>query len=384
MLRSYTTDARLTHNMNTPNTDKTVVVLMSGGVDSSVAAALLFREGYRVIGMTMKVVPDELSENNQCCSVSDIHDARRVAQHVGFPHYAVNVVDEFRTNVIEHFIAEYRRGRTPNPCMLCNEHLKFAAMWKRADALGADYIATGHYARVVTGSDGEARLLCAADPAKDQSYFLWGIPRPNLPHVLFPLGGLIKTETRALAREMGLPVAEKRDSQDICFVAGDYRELVAEATSRAGVIVDGSGSVLARHDGVENFTIGQRRGVGIGGAGEPLYVSRIDPKTATVTVGSKESLLSGGLIARNANFVSIDPPAGEITVRARIRSRHIAAPARAGLNAEGALEVHFNEPQESVTPGQGVALYDGDILLGGGVIDAALPKTFEVLKTSEV
>ncbi|HEY8491287.1 MAG TPA: tRNA 2-thiouridine(34) synthase MnmA [Dehalococcoidia bacterium] len=347
-----------------------VVVGMSGGVDSSTAAALLHAQGYEVIGVTMRLwtVPDETApvHHRHCCSIEDTDDARAAAQVIGIPHYVLNFEEEFRRSVVEYFVAEYRRGRTPNPCLACNEHVKFRAFLDRARALGADYVATGHYARVAR--DGETyRLLRAADPEKDQSYVLYTLGQEELRSILFPLGTYTKDRVRALAAELGLPVADKPDSADICFVpGGDYRAFLAQyVPTRPGPVVDTAGNVVGQHEGVSGFTVGQRRGLGAFGARR--YVVELRPEANTVVVGGAEELLSDVCWAEQLRFVN-GPPAGALEVEAKIRYRTAAAPALLRVQGDRA-EVRFREPQRAVTPGQAVVFYVGDEVIGGGIIE---------------
>lgn len=347
-----------------------VVVGMSGGVDSSTAAALLHAQGYEVIGVTMRLwtVPDETApvHHRHCCSIEDTDDARAAAQAIGIPHYVLNFEEEFRRAVVDYFVAEYRRGRTPNPCLACNEHVKFRAFLDRARALGADYVATGHYARVERDGD-RYRLLRAADPEKDQSYVLYTLGQEELRSILFPLGTYTKDRVRALAAEFGLPVADKPDSADICFVpGGDYRAFLAQyVPEQPGALVDTAGNVVGRHEGVFGFTVGQRRGLGAFGARR--YVVELRPETNTVVIGGEEDLLADVCWAERLRFVG-GPPAGEVAVEAKIRYRTAAAPAVLRVDGDRA-EVRFREPQRAVTPGQAVVFYVGDEVIGGGIIE---------------
>jgi tRNA-specific 2-thiouridylase len=356
-----------------------VVLAMSGGVDSSVAAYLLKQQGYEVIGLFMRTgvhsraddrVPDR---KKGCCSAQDAGDARRVADRLDIPFYALDFAEDFE-RVIDYFADEYVAGRTPNPCVVCNTWLKFGKLWAYGQELNADFVATGHYARLVRGANGP-ELHRAADPEKDQSYVLYGLDRGLLKHLLFPIGGYRKEQVRELAKRAGLAVYDKPDSVEICFVPdGDHAELIRQRRPQldtAGEIVDTTGHVLAEHDGIERFTIGQRKGLGFA-AGERRYVLRIVPKDNRVVVGGREELLSTGLIASGVNWL-VDPPSeGPLSCSAKIRYRHQAAPALVSAVPEGGARVHFREPQSAITPGQAVVFYDGDRVLGGGWIERAV------------
>jgi tRNA-specific 2-thiouridylase len=353
-----------------------VVLAMSGGVDSSVAAYLLRRQGYDVIGLFMRtgVHGDDGRADHKkgCCSAVDAGDARRVADCLDIPFYALDFEGEFN-RIIDYFADEYLAGRTPNPCVVCNNWLKFGQLWTYGRQLDADFIATGHYARVMHAEDG-VELHRAADPDKDQSYVLYGLRHEVLPHLLFPIGGYRKDEVRALAREAGLGVADKPDSVEICFVpGGDHAALIRQRRPQhatAGHIVDTSGKVLAEHDGIEQFTIGQRKGLGFA-AGERRYVLRIVPGDNDVVIGPREELLALGLEASGVNWLLDAPPMGPLSCQAKIRYRHTAAPARVTALPDGRARVEFEEPQSAVTPGQAVVFYDGSRVLGGGWIERA-------------
>ena len=353
-----------------------VVLAMSGGVDSSVAALLLRRQGYEVIGLFMRTGAHGGAEDGRadhkkgCCSALDAADARRVADRLDIPFYALDFESDF-DRIIDYFADEYLAGRTPNPCVVCNTWLKFGKLWSYGRQLRADFIATGHYARVANRGGG-AELLRAADPDKDQSYVLYGIRRAVLPHLLFPIGDYRKEAVRALAREAGLPVSEKPDSVEICFVPDDdhaalVRRRRPEAAT-AGRIVDTSGKVLADHDGIERFTVGQRKGLGFA-AGERRYVLRIVPAENEVVVGRREELQASGLIASRVNWLVDEPPRQSLACAAKIRYRHSPAPATVVALADGGARVEFDEPQSAVTPGQAVVFYDGPRVLGGGWIE---------------
>jgi tRNA-specific 2-thiouridylase len=351
-----------------------VVLAMSGGVDSSVAAYLLKRQGYDVIGLFMRTGahgPDtgRTDRKQGCCSAVDAGDARRVADRLDIPFYALDFEAEF-DGVIDYFADEYLAGRTPNPCVVCNSRLKFGRLWAYGRQLEADYIATGHYARAVRRGD-EAELHRAADPEKDQSYVLFGLRRSVLPRVLFPVGGYRKEQVRALAREAGLAVADKPDSVEICFVPdGNHAALIRRRRpehSTAGRIVDTAGHVLGEHDGIERFTVGQRKGLGVAGPGR-RYVLRIVPGDNEVVLGEREELLSDSLTATDVNWLLESPPAGPLACRAKIRYRHAPAAATVTALPGGGARVDFAEPQSAVTPGQAVVFYDGECVLGGGWI----------------
>jgi tRNA-specific 2-thiouridylase len=365
---------------------------MSGGVDSSVAAALLKQDGYELLGVFMRlgspkgVAPEESdpssssgrSHRQGCCSVLDAADARRVAQVLDIPFYVLNFQDEFG-KVIDYFVAEYNRGRTPNPCVRCNDWLKFGRLTQYAQAVGADFLASGHYARIGTDPiTGEKALLRAVDVSKDQSDVLFGIKRAALEHTLLPIGNFQKPQIRKIAEELKLPVFNKPDSQEICFVPDqDYAGLLRRSTPekfREGELVSSTGQSLGRHAGHQHFTIGQRKGVGVA-LGHPIYVVDIDPNENRVTLGEKSELLRHGLLAGGLNILSsrLRPDAPPIACTARIRHNHIPAPARASVTTNGELRVRFDRPQSAITPGQAVVLYDGDLLLGGAWIEQSLP-----------
>lgn len=357
---------------------KRVLVGMSGGVDSSVAAALLCEAGYEVIGVTLNVWPERdpmqalVEREDACCSLGAVEDARRVAAQLGIPYYVLNFRELFRRYVMDHFAAEYARGRTPNPCVRCNQFVKFDALLARAVALAADYVATGHYARIDHDPvSGRWRLLRARDRQKDQSYVLYVMSQERLARTLFPLGDLTKAEVRAHAARLGLATAAKGESQEICFVpTGDYRDYLAQAapaTQRPGPIRDLAGRVLGQHQGIAYYTIGQRRGLGLA-TGEPLYVIDILPEENCLVVGPADALQAAGCLVEDVNWVALAPPAGPVRAHARIRYRADEAPVVLAPAAGGGLAVRFLAPQRAVTPGQTIVLYDGDVVLAGGTI----------------
>ncbi len=351
-----------------------VVVAMSGGVDSSVVAALLAARGYDVVGVTLQLYDHGVAVGRpgSCCAGSDIHDARRVADRIGIPHYVLDYERRFRSAVIDDFVDSYLRGETPIPCVRCNQRVKFSDLLATAEDLGADALATGHYARRVAGARGP-ELLRGADPARDQSYFLFATTRAQLALLRFPLGGLGKDETRALARRFDLAIADKPDSQDICFVPdGDYARLVAALRPEAaspGEIVDLEGRVLGLHGGIARFTVGQRRGLGIAAA-EPLYVVRIEPETRRIVVGPRAALEGRRLTIREVNWLG-DEPLDETPrpVEVKLRATQPAVPARLRGLGGGRAEVALDSPQAAIAPGQACVVYRGERVLGGGWIE---------------
>ncbi|WP_275975681.1 tRNA 2-thiouridine(34) synthase MnmA [Geothrix terrae] len=351
-----------------------VLAAMSGGVDSSVMAALLRRSGYEVIGISMQLFDKKTdqSSDGKCCTLDDFQDARRVAFEMGFAHYVMDFEARFRDTVIEGFIQGYLNGETPSPCIRCNQHLKFSALMERADSLGAPFVATGHYGTIRL-EDGRWHLRKASDPAKDQSYFLFHHTQATLARTLFPLAHLTKPEVRSLGAELGLHLAEKAESQEICFVTQDRYDAFLEAEGRDPGLGDGDirhldGRILGRHHGYWRHTVGQRRGLGVAFA-DPLYVVRVEPATNTVWVGGESELFSRELVARELSWVDA-PPRGPLACQARIRSRAPEADALVIPLPDGRMKVVFDEPQRAIAPGQAVVFYqDGDVL-GGGWISA--------------
>jgi tRNA-specific 2-thiouridylase len=352
-----------------------VVVAMSGGVDSSATAALLHAQGYDVVGVTLQLYDHgaAVARKGACCAGQDIYDARRVAETVGFPHYVLDYEDRFRAAVIDDFADAYLRGETPIPCVRCNQTVKFRDLFATARDLGADALATGHYVRRTEGAQGP-ELRRAADPAKDQSYFLFATTREQLAFLRFPLGGMTKAETRALADALGLAVAAKPDSQDICFVPdGSYAAVVERlrpGAAEPGEIVDLAGRVLGRHDGVIHFTVGQRRGLDIGGSAAPRYVVRLDPAAHRVVVGPREALARASLTVGGLNWLGQGAaPAPGRPVTAKIRSASEPVGATLAPIGDGRVRVDFDGAQHGVAPGQAAVFYDGDRVLGGGWIE---------------
>jgi tRNA-specific 2-thiouridylase len=358
-----------------------VLVAMSGGVDSSVAAALLREQGYDVVGVAMRLAPEPATplakRRGTCCSHDDFEDARRVAERMDFPFYVIDLRADFSARVVDNFVSEYLGGRTPNPCVMCNREIKFDRLRSRARALNTDYVATGHYARIERRADGRFHLLRAADDAKDQSYFLFTLGQGELSRTIFPLGAMTKSEVRARARALGLATADKPESQEICFVPdGDYASFVERrsdpAQIRRGSIVDVAGQRLTGHAGVHRFTVGQRRGLGIA-SGERLYVREIRADTGEVVAGRRDELNSVGLIANQVSLVDESiAAAGEVSVEVKIRYRHRALPATLRVDSDRRAEIRFSSNGPAVTPGQACVFYRGDEVLGGGFIERAV------------
>jgi tRNA-specific 2-thiouridylase len=352
-----------------------IVVAMSGGVDSSVAAALLAEQGHEVIGLSMQLYDQSEGQTSfgSCCSIDDLHDARRVAASIGIPHYIVNFEKQFNEQVISNFVSEYAAGRTPLPCAHCNSDLKFATLAEKALAFDADAVATGHYARVGRDENGRLELRRGLDSGKDQSYFLFSLTQAQLARAIFPVGDLPKDDVRKYARRRRLPVADKPDSQEICFIPdNDYRSFVTRTipeAAREGALVDESGRVLGSHSGIHRFTVGQRKGLGLASpTGTPMYVLALRPAEQHVVVGPKASLERTRLTASGVNWI-VPEPTGALRVAAQIRHRHEAAPAIVRSLGGGHAEAAFDEPQLAVSPGQAVVFYHGDSVVGGGWID---------------
>jgi tRNA-specific 2-thiouridylase len=348
-----------------------VVVAMSGGVDSSLAAALLVEQGYDVVGVSMRLWESETTVESGCCSLDDFLDARRVADHLGIPFYVMDFRDEFRRAVVEPFVAEYRAGRTPNPCARCNQFVKFHVLWERARAFGAQWVATGHYARCRI-EEGAVELLRGADADKDQSYFLFGVEAELLRRTLFPVGALTKPTVRREAARRGLPVAGKPDSQEVCFAPpGTYASFVERFPSpepiHAGNIVDANGAVLARHAGIHNFTVGQRRGLHLGDGGPARYVTAIDAASSTVHVGPGEAVVQQRLVARAVNWLAPLPRRGD-RLHIKIRSRFAPEAVVVADVRDDWFAVEAAGGLRAPTPGQAAVLYDNDRVVGGGWI----------------
>jgi len=359
---------------------KKVMVGMSGGVDSSVAAAVLLEQGYEVYGVTMQIWPEHSQTNkehdNSCCSLFAVEDARTVANKLNIPYYVLNLKNEFKTNVIDYFTSEYISGRTPNPCIACNRFVKFEALLNKAISMGMDYIATGHYARIEHDSQkGRYLLKKSATDRKDQTYALYTLTQFQLSHTLMPIGEFTKEQVRKKAEELGLNVASKPDSQEICFIDDDdYAGYICSNTdyvSRPGYFKDVYGNVLGMHKGIIHYTIGQRKGLGIA-LGKPMFVVDIEPDTNTVILGDSSQVFSSSLEACDVNFISIDKLASEMKVKAKIRYSAKEADAVISPMPNGCVKVVFEQPQRAITPGQSVVFYDGDIVVGGGIINKKL------------
>jgi tRNA-uridine 2-sulfurtransferase len=362
-----------------------VAVAMSGGVDSSTVAAVLLQQGRPIVGLTMQLwnqrrLPElqgEGSAQHRCCSLDDVYDAKRVAQHLNFPHYVVNFEDQFEQRVVRPFVDQYLAGRTPIACTNCNTDVKFEPLLLMARQIGAERLATGHYARIRRNEQTRRyELLRARDDSKDQSYFLWGLTQEQLSRSEFPLGELIKEEVRALAREVNLPVAEKPESMELCFVPnGNYvqfihaysREVGKPISDAEGDIVTEDGAVLGRHTGVHNYTIGQRKGLGFA-TGKPVYVLAIDPEKNRIIVGEDDSLRTTSFEIENVNWISIAEPTAPLHAQVKIRHKHDPAPATVETLHGHSAHITFDSPQRAITPGQAAAIYSGDVVLAGGWI----------------
>ena len=355
---------------------KKVVVGMSGGVDSSVAAWLLKEQGYDVIGVTMQIWQDEDTEVQEaeggCCGLSAVDDARRVAMDLGIPYYVMNFMEEFRKNVMDYFVGEYAEGRTPNPCIACNRYVKWESLLRRSMAIGADYIATGHYAQIDRLPGGRYSLKTSVTASKDQTYALYNLTQDQLSHTLMPVGSYHKEEIRDMAERLGLPVAHKPDSQEICFIPDhDYASFIEEYTGRElppGNFVDLDGNVLGRHRGITHYTVGQRKGLNLS-MGRPVFVVEIRPDTNEVVIGDNNDVFTNVLRCDKLNWMAVDGLHGKsMEVTAKIRYSHKGSPCTIREIGEGMVECRFHEPVRAVTPGQAVVFYDGDYVAGGGTI----------------
>lgn len=361
---------------------KRVVVAMSGGVDSSVAAYLLVEQGYEVVGISMRLWSYEKDATHGCCTPEDLLDARKVANQLGIPHYITDFQATFEQKVVDEFVNAYKHGETPNPCVRCNNDLKFSTLLKRANELGADYLATGHYARVVreisqgdgiTESTQEYKLLRAVDASRDQSYFLYGMSQKELSQIMFPLGELTKVEVRKIGRKAGISTSDKPDSQEICFVPKDYSEFVEKRIQGqviSGNLIDEAGKVLGKHEGIHQFTVGQRKGIQIPTT-LPMYVSKIDKTTGNVTIGSKEALKKSAFDVRELRWVNAPVQVGD-RLLTQIRSRFYPSQAVIEEVAEETVRVKFEVPQESISPGQAAVFYKDNQVIGGGWISKVI------------
>lgn len=354
---------------------KKVVVGMSGGVDSSVAAKLLKDKGFDVIGVTMQIWQDDersaQEANGGCCGLSAVDDARRVAQVLGIPYYVMNFKNDFKGKVIDYFIDEYLKGRTPNPCIACNRYVKWESLLKRSMDIGADYIATGHYARIEQLPNGRYTLKKSEAAAKDQTYALYNLTQAQLSRTLMPVGEYTKDEVREIAKGINLRIANKPDSQEICFIPdNNYADFIAENTDRKieeGSFINSKGQVVGRHKGITHYTVGQRRGLNVS-MGHPVFVLEIIPETNEVVIGDGDEVFALGLTANNLNFMSIEDMDGEMQAMAKIRYNHKGAACTIKKTSEGRMECIFDEPQRAISPGQAVVFYDGDYVVGGGTI----------------